>query len=164
MGVNIMRNERFKIYCDVPNPKYKDEVYKRFEETTSKFYGRKQDESNIMYLKAELNELARILYEEGKIYNFRLNDGFATSQTWRLSDVLNIYKKAYPDRFKKKKHYTKIDVNNMLFDLKIKGILASYESILPCYQTFIEMYGEEPFDENTLIHVQFISEPLDYIR
>lgn len=109
----------------------------------------------------ELTNLAVELGRNGQLDEFFLDEDFSTKQSWSLSEVLECYYKIYPERYESKKEFTKIEVNNMLFDLQAVGVIASYEAILPCNQTIIELHGQDTFDSR--IDVDFIQFPLEVL-
>lgn len=75
--------------------------------------------------------------------------------TWYLEDVLKYYKKYYPERYDKKEEYTRMDVNNMLFDLSLKNVLRGHSSVALPY-SIAEDYNNKRFSEYEGIEVQLI--------
>ena len=72
--------------------------------------------------------------------------------TWSLHDILSYYKYYYPERYEDKETYTRIDVNNILFDLKIKGVIDGYEWVALPY-SIAEKHNNEQFPEWKTISV-----------
>ena len=75
--------------------------------------------------------------------------------TWYLNDLLKSYEEYYPNRYIVKEQYSRIEVNDMLFDLSLKNVLRGYSQVILPYSIAID-YNNEPFSENESIHVQII--------
>lgn len=153
--------DNMNVSINVPTEELASEVSQKFQAITDKYVGGRYVKNQIIQLKYELTQLAIELYHEGKLDTFQLDDKFSDTQTWTLSDLLLHYKYVYPDRFREKESYTKIDVNNMLFDLKASGVLASYDAPLLCFETFVD--GSALFDAHTFFEVGFIHLPLEIL-
>ena len=65
-------------------------------------------------------------------------------ETWTLKNVLEAYKKHYPERYMDKKEYSRMDVNNMLFDLCLANVLRGHSQVALPY-SIAEDYNNEPF-------------------
>lgn len=74
---------------------------------------------------------------------------------WCLNDLLKSYEEHYPDRYTIKEQYSRMEVNNMLFDLSLKNVLRGYSQVIIPYSAAMD-YNDEPFGENESIHVQII--------
>lgn len=74
---------------------------------------------------------------------------------WYLNDLLKSYEEHYPDRYTIKEQYSRVEVNNMLFDLSLKNVLRGYSQVIIPYSIAMD-YNDEPFGENESIHVQII--------
>lgn len=86
-------------------------------------------------------------YEHITIKNNELYD----IDLWSLEKLLQVYHKEYPDRATDKKEYTNMDVNNMLFDLQIAGVIGGYMSPAVCAD--IPSHNNKIFTDD-LINVQ----------
>lgn len=54
---------------------------------------------------------------------------------WTLQDILTYHKHYIPENHHPKNTYTRMEVNNMLFDLKASGIINSYSKVAELFQT-----------------------------
>ena len=140
----------FNIDIDVPFtedderlPKLKKELLKIWD----KYTGSAIDISTIIELKCDLEILLHNEEYEGVLIT---SNDFTEPETWTVTDLLNKYKQNYPNRIEIKKEYTNMEINNMLFDLHIKGVITNYDSPAVCY--------DMPFHNNKiftgLIHVE----------
>ena len=140
----------FNIDIDIPFtedderlPKLKKELIK----IRDKYLGSAINTSTIIYLKCDLE---RLLHDEEYDGVLITSNDFTEPETWTVTDLLNKYKQNYPDRIEIKKEYTNMEINNMLFDLQVKGVITNYDSPAVCY--------DMPFHNNKiftgLIHVE----------
>ena len=74
---------------------------------------------------------------------------------WYLDDLLKSYEEHYPDRYTIKEQYSRMEVNNMLFDLSLKNVLRGYSQVIIPYSIAMD-YNNESFSEHESIHVQII--------
>lgn len=74
---------------------------------------------------------------------------------WYLDDLLKSYEEHYPDRYTIKEQYSRMEVNNMLFDLSLKNVLRGYSQVIIPYSITMD-YNNESFSEHESIHVQII--------
>ena len=77
------------------------------------------------------------------------NNEFFTEELWSLKKLLDVYSKEYPDRFISKKEYTNMEINNMLFDLNIIGVIGGYDSPAVC--------ADIPSHNNKIFDGEYIS-------
>ena len=141
-GFNININIPFT-EDDERLPKLQKELLK----IRDKYLGNAINTSTIINLKYDLE---RLLYNDEYDGVLITCNDFTEPETWTVTDLLNIYKQNYPDRIEIKKEYTNMEINNMLFDLHIKGVIMNYHSPAVCY--------DMPFHNNKiftgLIHVE----------
>lgn len=123
----------FNIEIDVPFtedderlPKLRKELLK----IRDKYLGSAININTIIELKYDLE---RLLYNEEYDGVLITSNDFTEPETWTVTDLLNKYEQNYPDRIEIKKEYTNIEINNMLFDLHIKGVITDYDSPAVCY-------------------------------
>lgn len=111
----------------------KEEIIKEFIEEikkiNNKYIGQPQDSNTIYQLKYDLEEL---LQKDKYIGITVKNNEFFTEELWSLQKLLEVYSKEYPNRSVCKKEYTNIEINNMLFDLNLKGVIGDYHSPAVC--------------------------------
>lgn len=69
---------------------------------------------------------------------------------WMLEDVLYYYERFVPENHKPSESYSRIEVNNMLFDLKSRGIINSYT---PVAEPVFCSFNAETFPEDKVIKV-----------
>lgn len=134
------------------------EKYKpRLLEIRDKIYGQPWDDQTKDILQYEMLRLEDYIehYEEpwGRNIHANLTGPAAyNNKEWSLKDLLEYHKYYWPDRHEEKKTYKRIDVNNMLFELKLKGVINGYECIALPY-SIAEHYNNELFPEWETISV-----------
>ena len=65
-------------------------------------------------------------------------------QTWSVEDIRDYHERYVPENFRFKDSYSRIEVNNMLFDLCSCGIIRGYSDVALPYPT---MLNSEVFDD-----------------
>lgn len=65
-------------------------------------------------------------------------------ETWSVKEIMAYHKKYVPENFVFKDFYSRIEVNNMLFDLKSCGIIRGYSEVaLPfCTESNEKVFNE----------------------
>lgn len=126
-----MDNE-IRIKTRVPPEIVEDPMYQKFLEEIESFKGQLLDETT----EAEINNLAKEFeaymkenYPEHDDIKCKVMDSYHVV-AWTLHDILEAYKQEYPERYVDKDEYTRIEVNNMLFDLEIADVIGDYENVV----------------------------------
>ena len=105
------------------------EFTEEFKKINDKYIGQPMD-SNIVYRLA--SDLEYLLQDDRYMGIEVKNNEFFTDKLWSLEKLLDTYSKKYPDRYTDKKEYTNMEINNMLFELKIGGVIGGYRSPAVC--------------------------------
>ena len=109
--------------------------------------------AELQYEMLRLEDYIKCYEEPGNNISVELTGDVAYNFThWSLNELLDYYKHYYPDRFEDKEIYRRIDVNNMLFELEIKGVINGYECVALPY-SFAEKHNTQPFPEWETISV-----------
>ena len=127
------------------------EKYKpRLLEIRDKIYGQPWDNETktmLQYEMLRLEDYIRCYEELGNNISVELTGAVAYNRAeWSLEELLKYYKYYYPERFEDKKTYRRIDVNNMLFELELKGVIKGYECVALPY-SIAEKHNNKPFPE-----------------
>lgn len=97
-----------------------------------------------------INELNHTSYYNKGI-SVELNGPAAyNNMEWLLKDILLYHKTYISENHKVKDTYSRIEVNNMLFDLKASGIINSYNQIAEPFQT---SFNNQPYPKDKTIEV-----------
>lgn len=136
--------------------KYKSEV----EKIRNDFKGLKYTTDNKLRLQHEIlwlqeyiniNELNHTTAYYNKGISVELNGPAAyNNMEWLLKDILLYHKTYISENHKVKDTYSRIEVNNMLFDLKASGIINSYNQIAEPFQT---SFNDQPYPKDETIEV-----------
>ena len=134
------------------------------DKLNNKYTGMSITEYAKMELNREVEEFKQYLNEKYRYNNFdyiagnteeidcKLEGGLAYHNvTWTVEDIKRVYQKYYSDRFEDKNEYTRLEVNNMLFNLSIADVIDDYECVALPY-SIAEDYNNELFDG--LVHVK----------
>lgn len=138
----------YNINLDIDIPVMNEEIIKEFIEEikkiNNKYIGQPQDSNTIYQLKYDLEALLQNDKYTGITVK---NNEFFTEELWSLEKLLEVYSKEYPDRSVCKKEYTNMEVNNILFDLNLSGVIGDYHSPAVCadipshnYKIFTDAY------------------------
>lgn len=147
----------YNINLDIDIPVLNEEIIKEFIEEikkiNNKYIGQPQDSNTIYQLKYDLEAL---LQKDKYIGITVKNNEFFTEELWSLEKLLEVYSKEYPDRFTNKKEYTNMEINNMLFDLNLNGVIGGYRSPAVCAD--IPSHNNKVFtDEYVSVQVPIIN-------
>lgn len=83
--------------------------------------------------------------------NVELTGPVAYNDTeWLLKDILQYHKYYDPENHNVQKEYSRIEVNNMLFDLKALGIINSYTKVAEPFPT---SFNNQPYPKDKTIEV-----------
>lgn len=126
---SVGSNINLSIDVPVMNKKNVQEFITEVNNINNKYIGQKKNSDMIYQLKYDLEALLQNDKYTGITVK---NNEFFTEELWSLEKLLEIYNKEYPNRFDRKEEYTNIEVNNMLFELNIKGIIGDYHSPAVC--------------------------------
>ena len=132
-----------------------EEFKEEIQKINNKYVGQAQDSLIISKLAYDLE----CLLQNEKYAGITIkNNEFFTEELWSLERLLDEYRKEYPDRFTSKQEYTNIEVNNILFDLKIAGRIGGYRSPAVC--------ADIPSHNNKVFSEEYISVlvPIIYIN
>ena len=125
-----MTNNIYNINLDIEIPHDDYEIINKFKEDVNviidKYYGEASRELTIHELK---NDLEYLMQSNSDYRGILIrNTDFTETRIWNLQDILEQYKKYYPERYESSKEtYTNIEVNNILFELNIVGAVTGYE-------------------------------------
>lgn len=125
--------------------KYKSRLLKLREEYVGKPMN-SVTKAELQYEMLRLEDYIKCYEEPGNISVELTGDVAYNFTHWSLNELLDYYKHYYPDRFEDKEIYRRIDVNNMLFDLEIKGVINGYKCVALPY-SFAEKHNNKPFPE-----------------
>ena len=123
-----------QINIDIRLPMEAIKDIKKFQKTlNAQFNCREIDEA----CKIELNRYVKQFEEDMKAkYPFDKNISIKVKgdlayyeTSWTLTNILEHYQKEFPERYQEKKQYTRIEVNNMLFDLQLADIIGRYGAV-----------------------------------
>ena len=129
------------------------EFIEEIKKINNKYIGQPQDSNTIYQLKYDLEAL---LQKDKYIGITVKNNEFFTEELWSLEKLLEVYSKEYPDRFTNKKEYTNMEINNMLFDLNLNGVIGGYRSPAVCAD--IPSHNNKVFtDEYVSVQVPIIN-------
>lgn len=127
-----MKNGIIRLNMTIPSEIEDDPMYQKFMEETESFKGQPQNETT----EAEINNLAKEFeaymkenYPEHDDIKCKVMDSYRVV-AWTLHDILEAYKLEYPERYVDKEEYTRIEVNNMLFDLESADVIGDYENVV----------------------------------
>lgn len=93
------------------------------ERINSKYKGQPFSNEIVTKIATDLEEISS---KYGAIIK---SDEWYNEELWTLNQLLSTYKNEYPDRYENKEEYTKIEINNILFDLQIAGVILGYKKI-----------------------------------
>ena len=84
------------------------------------------------------------------------NTDFTETRIWNLQDILEQYKKYYPERYESSKEtYTNIEVNNILFELNIVGAVTGYECVAVPFD--LPSHNDKIFNRSIRVSVPIIN-------
>lgn len=88
----------------------------------------------LKYLAMEIQLELERLYNEHPEYNNILISckDYGLIECWSIEKLLKEYSKEYPDRYESKNEYTRMEINNILFDLELAGVILGYRSPAVC--------------------------------
>ena len=139
----------FNINAESVDDETANSFIEEMKKIRDKYIGQPMCTDTVCEMKYDVNKLmANPKYE-----NIQLtNNQFFNTKEWDLNKLLTEYKKHYPLRFDENKtEYTRIEVNNMLFDLNLKKVIGSYRSPAVCAD--LPSYNEELFDGTVTVEV-----------
>lgn len=125
----------------LPSDVIDSKEYEKFQQEMNQLIGRNIDEKVKYELNTIVHEFELYLKEN---YPFdetrcRIKGEFGYYETtWTIKQLCKIYNKYCPERYKEKKHYTKREINNMLFDLKLEDVIGGYKPVAVPYCGFNE--------------------------
>ena len=140
----------YNINLNIDIPVMDKETIEEFKEEIqkihNKYIGQAQDSMIIHQLTYDLEHLLQNEKYNGITIK---NNEFFTEELWSLKKLLDVYNTEYPDRFISKKEYTNMEINNMLFDLNIIGVIGGYDSPAVC--------ADIPSHNNKIFNDEYIS-------
>lgn len=158
----------YSINLDIDIPHDNKEIIDKFIEDMNdiknRYLGSPSRESLIIDMAFEIERLLDKPEYQGILVK---NDEFYTSEYWELDKIVSEYNKHYPERAdSNKKEYTNMEVNNMLFDLNIAGLIGKYRS--PAIPYDIPSHNDKIFSGSVYLEVPVIrlgsQEDFDNIR
>ena len=151
------RTNPYHINLDIDVPfGYDEEIIKEFigevQKIKNKCIGQASDSSIIYQLTYDLE----CLLQNEKYMGITIkNNEFFNEEFWSLEKLLDEYYKEYPERSISKKEYTNMEVNNMLFELKISGVIGGYLSPAVCYD--MPFHNNKVFTGHVSVQVPIIN-------
>jgi hypothetical protein len=123
-----------KINADIPD-EASEETYAKIKQLRKKYRGLPLTDTT----KAKLNREVQIFqehlrenyqYSSLKLIRFELcgEEGYV-DDVWTVYIISKVHGAYYPERKHHKEQYTRREINNMLFDLKLLEILYSYDKL-----------------------------------
>ena len=138
------------INIDIDMPVMDKETIEEFQEEIrkiqNKYIGQAQDS---MLLHQIMYDMEKLLQNEKYNGVTVKNNEFFIQRLWSLDELLDVYSKEYPDRFTSKKEYTNMEINNMLFELNLIGVIGGYDSPAVC--------ADIPSHNNKIFNDEYIS-------
>lgn len=111
-------------------PEAIDELVEFKKELDKEFKWIMDDEVTRIELNQRINEFKQYLqekYPEEDYLEFKLTGGMAYHETsWTLKDILQYHKRYCYEEHEEKQEYTRMEVNNMLFDLELEDVIGGY--------------------------------------
>ena len=124
-----------------------------FERIERDYAGLPMKESNLLRLAAEIE---RLMHNPEYVGIMVKNEQIYREEEWDLDKILTLYGQHYPKRYDpEKKNYSNMEVNNMLFDLSIKGIIKGYNS--PAIRYNLPSHNNKLFHGNVKVDVPLIN-------
>lgn len=127
-----MRKYNIDLNIDVPHDN-KEEVeifITEINNRLNKYLGQPDSKYLAMEIQSELERL----YSEHPEYNNILITckDYGSTEYWSIDRLLKKYSETYPDRYESKMEYTRMEINNMLFDLELANVILGYRSPAVC--------------------------------
>ena len=145
-------NINFEI--DIPYKSEKSDIcMEKLKEILNKYLGQKNDKDMMLSIKYELEKL----YYENPEYEDILikNKDYSTTEYWSIQKIVDEYIKIHPERTHElKTEYTRIDINNMLFDLELNGELIGYRSPAICAD--LPSYNNQIYNDDVEVNIPII--------
>ena len=149
MIIKTKHDINFNINAESVDDETANSFIEEMKKIREKYIGQPMCTSTVCEMEYDVNKLmANPKYE-----NIQLtNNQFFNTKEWDLNKLLTEYKKHYPLRFDENKtEYTRIEVNNMLFDLNLKKVIGGYRSPAVCAD--LPSYNEKLFDGTVTVEV-----------
>ena len=135
-----------------------EEVKEFHEELINKYKGTRDDEEFRIRLNQDINQFQKYLKEK-YVFNdvsCKLTGPAAYHETiWSVDELCEIYEEYYPERYEDKEEYTRIEINNMLFDLHIIDIVERYQCVALPY-SFAEKHNNEIFEGTIRVNCRYL--------
>ena len=78
-------------------------------------------------------ELEQMYWEYPEYNNILINcKDYCSTEYWSIEKLLKEYSETYPDRYESKTEYTRMEINNILFELELAGVILGYCSPAVC--------------------------------
>lgn len=123
---------QYDIFLDNLPLEAMEEVQSFKKELDNKYLGRPQTptvEMEFIFDWHNFMQSMRERYPEADI-DARLTGLQYNVETWTITEIRFEYKQHYPERYVEKEEYTRMEVNNMLFDLVLCGVISDYTSVV----------------------------------
>ena len=135
-----------------------EECMEFYEQIKKEFEGKPINEEFKFELNYKVNEFKQKLKHKYDYYNVecKINGGMAYHDIMlSVREICELHKEYYPARFEEKENYTRLEVNNMLFDLHIADVVKGYECIALPY-SFADKYNNEIFDSVVSVKCRYL--------
>lgn len=149
-----------EIQIHVHNEEQREFAEQKFKEIQDKFTGQPINSDMKAYLNMEVHSLQQEFNER---YPFetpdvKLNGGLAYHHDyWSIQKIVRLHKKYYHGETPEKETYTRLEVNNMLFDLCAMDIISGYEQVALPY-SIAEDYNNRPYTEMVRVNCRYYPE------
>lgn len=148
MKIDAKYDLEFNIDIDNTNDDIINSFLEEMKKVQDKYIGQPMCESTILEMEYDITKIM----SNPKYENISLsNNQCFNNEEWDLNKLLNEYKKYYPNRYENKKEYSRIEVNNMLFDLNLKKVIGKYRSPAVCAD--LPSYNNKLFDGTVTVEV-----------
>lgn len=139
----------FNINAESVDEETANSFIEEMKKIRDKYIGQPMCTGTVCEMKYDVNKLMA----NPKYKNIHLtNNQLFNTKEWDLNKLLTEYKKHYPLRFDENKtEYTRIEVNNMLFDLNLKKVIGGYRSPAVCAD--LPSYNDKLFDGTVTVEV-----------
>lgn len=137
-----------------------DEVYEFYDKINKKYCGKRIDDDLKTRLNQDVISFNRLIqvkygldYQKEKP-TVKLTGNLAYHETiWVIKDILHEHKKHCREKHTEKQEYTRIEVNNMLFDLHIIDRIRKYSCVALPYDIGRD-YNNKIFPSDETVYVE----------
>lgn len=150
------------------NPKREEnpeqEVQNFIKKINEKYVGIELDGCNKALLNAEIHEFKEYMKYEYPDYDLTLDlkgDLAYHDAVWTIEEICKAHRLYFSDKHVEKEKYTRIEVNNMLFDLKELSNVLNYYSPVALCTVDGSSYNDEIFEGAVEVECRYYWEDYD---